>query len=271
MTAQKDQNEATSKETKKEEDSPVEKVLDEIDTSHEIEDKTEKVKEIKDKSEQVKELEDESPAFQLEYFSKEELGEKIEELEKSVAEQDEKLKAVQEEKKKLMNRLKHLQAEFENAQKRWDRSRQELRTQNIASVLKNFLPLYDSFKKAIDSKNDQNKKEIEVLTQFFNQFLNICKSYQAEPIEVKCGDAFDYSIHEAVTSIEKEDAPENSIVDIIQEGWKMGKEVLRYTKVVIAKKPKPPEPEPEPEKEAESEETIKSKEETEEETKDHNN
>ena len=106
------------------------------------------------------------------------------------------------------------------------------------------MPLYDSFKKAISCKTEENKKEIDILTQFYNQFLNIFKSYQAEPINVKQGDNFDYAIHEALTSIEKEDVPENSILDIIQDGWKLGKEVLRYTKVVIAKKPKPPEPEP---------------------------
>ena len=74
--------------------------------------------------------------------------------------------------------------------------------------------------------------------------MSVFKSYGAEPIEVIINDLFDYSKHEALTSIEREDVPENSILEIIQDGWKYGKEVIRYTKVVISRKPKPPEPEP---------------------------
>ncbi|MBA7601756.1 Protein GrpE [subsurface metagenome] len=139
----------------------------------------------------------------------------------------------------------HLQAEFENAQKRWNKNRQNLRIEYTASVLKNFLPLYDSFKKAIDSANETEKN---VLNNFYTQFMNVYKSYGAEPILVKINDSFDYSIHEALSSIENRDVPENRILEIIQDGFKYGKVVIRYaSKVIISKKPKPPEPEPEPE------------------------
>ena len=46
-------------------------------------------------------------------------------------------------------------------------------------------------------------------------------------------------------TLEKEDLPENSILEIVQDGFKYGKEVIRYTKVITSRKPKPPEPEPE--------------------------
>ncbi|MFX1394106.1 MAG: nucleotide exchange factor GrpE [Promethearchaeota archaeon] len=190
-------------------------------------------------------LEEKEGAVQkfLEFYSKEDLVKKVKEYEKELEDKDKKINELDSWKKKFT----HLQAEFENAQKRWEKSRQDLRTQYTASVLKSFLPLYDSFKKAID-----NDLENDTLTQFYNQFLNILKSYGAEAIKVNINDSFDYSIHEALSSIEKADVPENSIIDIIQDGWKIGKDVLRYTKVIISKKPKPPEPEPEPIQESES-------------------
>ncbi|MFX1414543.1 MAG: nucleotide exchange factor GrpE, partial [Promethearchaeota archaeon] len=43
------------------------------------------------------------------------------------------------------------------------------------------------------------------------------------------------------------DVTSNTIIDIVQDGWKLDKEVIRYAKVVIAREPKPPEPQPEPE------------------------
>jgi molecular chaperone GrpE len=210
---------------------------------------------IKAETQEIKQLE-EKEHYELDYFSKEELIQGKKDLEKELAdlrENDEKLqKENTDSKKKFM----HLQAEFENAQKRWEKSRQNLRTEYTASALKNFLPLYDSFKKAMDSANDTEKN---VLNSFYNQFMNIFKSYGAEPIQVSVNDQFDYSIHEALTTLEKEDVPENTILEVVQDGFKYGKEVIRYSKVIISRKPKPPEPEPE-EKEVEevtSEETVK--------------
>lgn len=191
-------------------------------------------------NEEVKLLE-EKEHFELEYFSKEETLEKVKNLEKELTEIKDKSQKLQKENEDSKNKFMHLQAEFENAQKRWNKSRQGLKTQYTASALKSFLPLYDSFKKAINSANETEKN---ILNGFYSQFMNVFKSYGAEPIEVKINDAFDYSLHEALTSVEKEDIPENNIVEIIQDGFKYGKEVIRYTKVVVSRKPKPPEPEP---------------------------
>ncbi|MBA7665430.1 Protein GrpE [subsurface metagenome] len=192
----------------------------------------------------VKLLEEkEGAGLTLEYFSKEEIVKQMKELEECVNEKDVQINELNEWKDKFMR----LQAEFENAQKRWDKNRQYLKSQYTASALKKFLPLYDSFKKAIENAEDDQIK------QFYNQFMGILKFVGAEPMQTKINDSFDYSQHEALTSIEKEDVEENCILDIIQEGWKFDNDVLRYAKIVISKKPKPPEPEPEPKAEMETE------------------
>lgn len=210
----------------------------------------------------------------LEYYSKEELAEKFRSVKKELVESREQIEELQEgvqelqdEVKNWKNKYMHLQADFENAQKRWVKSRQELRNQNTANVIKNFLPLYDSFQKALENKNEKNQKEIELLEKFYNQFLNLCKSYNAEPMEIKPGDSFDYNKHEAVTTIEKDDLKPNTIVDVIQQGWKINKDVLRYAKVVLSRKPKPPEPKKEEKKEEEEKEREEQKKEEKEEKK----
>ncbi|MFX1280984.1 MAG: nucleotide exchange factor GrpE [Promethearchaeota archaeon] len=219
--------------------------------SNELEEqKDENNLESEEKAEEVKQLE-EKEHYELEFFSKEESLEKISNLEKELKEIKDKAQKLKRENDESKNKYMHLQAEFENAQKRWNKSRQDLRTQYTASVLKNFLPLYDSFKKAMDTASEAEKK---ILNGFYTQFMNIFKSYGSQPIEAKVNDPFDYSLHEALTSVEREDLPENSIVEIVQDGFKYDKEVIRYTKVVISKKPKPPEPEPK--KEVDEEETT---------------
>lgn len=209
-----------------------------------------------EKPEEIKRLE-EKEHHELEYFSKEKCLEDIKNLEKELTEIKDKAQKLQKENDKAINKSIHLQAEFENAQKRWNKSRQDLYTQYTASVLKNFLPLYDSFKKAMETANETEKS---ILNGFYTQFMGIFKSYGAEPIEVKINDPFDYSLHEALTSVEKEDIPENSIIEIVQDGFKYGKEVIRYTKVIVSRKPKPPEPEPKKEVVEEVAEEVESEE-----------
>lgn len=211
------------------------------------------------KSEEVKQLE-EKEHYELDYFSKEDLVKKYESLEKELGELKETVEKLQEENSNSKKKYMKLQADFENAQKRWDKNRQNLRVEYTASVLRNFLPLYDSFKKAIDNEKTNETEKI-ILTGFYNQLMNIFKSYGAEPIQVKENDPFDYDIHEALSTVEKEDIPENTIVEVVQDGFKYGKEVIRYAKVIISRKPKPPEPKPEEEKvEEEKEEIIETQE-----------
>jgi len=201
-----------------------------------------------EKSTEIKQISGEEPG-KLEYYSKDHLIEKIHNLETDLKKKTEDLKKSKEEAESWKNKYMRLQAEFENAQKRWDKNRKNLRLEYTASVLKSFLPLYDSFKKALSDDKDNMK----ILKGFFDQFMSIFKSHKAEPMEVKENEPFDYSTQEALTSIEKSDIPKNTILEVIQDGWKMENEVLRYAKVIISKEPKPPEPEPEPEAKPESE------------------
>ncbi len=186
----------------------------------------------------------------LEYHDLDDLIAKYDKLKESNKKNKEALVKHQKESESWKNKHMRLQAEFENAQKRWNKNRQNLRTEYTGRTLKSFLPLYDSFKKALDG-DDENKA---ILKQFYDQFISILKFHKVEPIDVKINDPFDYSYHEALSSIEKADLPNNSIIEIIQDGWKMDKDVIRYSKVIISREPKPPEPEPEPEQEADSEE-----------------
>ena len=181
----------------------------------------------------------------LEYFSKDELCKKVKELEQLNKEQGEQLVKLKNESADWKNKYMRLQAEFENAHKRWDKNRQNLRIEYTATVIKSFLPLYDSFRKALSDNN----KDTGVLKGFYDQFMNILKSYKAEPIKAKPNEPFDYTYHEALSSVERDDVPNNTIIDVIQDGWKLDKEIIRYTKVILSKEPKPPEPEPEPVKE----------------------
>ena len=242
----------TRKKKEKEKMSDESTIKDGVESSKEgnIESKEGELSEPKEEEEEqeVKLLEGEEQKV-LEYHDLDDLISKYNNLKESNKKEKELLTKHQKESESWKNKHMRLQAEFENAQKRWNKNRQNLRKQYTGLTLKSFLPLYDSFKKALDG-DDENKA---ILKQFHDQFISILKFHKAESINVKVNDLFDYSYHEALSSIESDDLPNNSIIEIIQDGWKMDKDVLRFAKVIISRESAPPEPEPEPEPEAEAE------------------
>ncbi|MBY9014943.1 MAG: nucleotide exchange factor GrpE [Candidatus Lokiarchaeota archaeon] len=247
MTRKKKEIEKMSKDTIKNRDKPPSNV-----ENTESKDVGVSVDKEEEGEQEIKLLEGEEQKV-LEYHDFDELKAKYNALKESNKKDKEALIKYQKESESWKNKHMRLQAEFENAQKRWNKNRQNLRTEYTGLTLKAFLPLYDSFKKALDG-DDENKA---ILKQFYDQFISILKFHKAEPIEVKINDPFDYSYHEALSSIEKDDLPNNSIIEIIQDGWKMDKDVLRYAKVIVSREPPPPEPEPEPELEPEEQPEVK--------------
>ena len=250
MTRKKEDKEKMSKDSIKSED---EQASNAVNTESTIVNAS--VDKEEGKEQEVKLLEGEEQKI-LEYHDLDALIAKYNKLKESSKKDKEALKKYQKESESWKNKHMRLQAEFENAQKRWNKNRQNLRSEYTGRTLKSFLPLYDSFKKALDG-DDENKA---ILEQFYDQFMSILKFHKAEPIVVKINDPFDYSYHEALSSIEKDDLPNNSILEIIQDGWKLDKDVIRYSKVIISREPKPPEPEPEPEADPEEKITQETKE-----------
>ncbi len=171
-------------------------------------------------------------------LSKDELILNLKEFTKELSSIKDKNLNIIKEKDDWQDKYTRLQAEFENTQKRWEKSREHLKQQYIGMILKSFLPLYDSFKNAL-----KNEDENSPLNQFYKQFLNILKSHGAEPMKVEELELFNYDLHEALSTIERDDVPNNSIIEIIQDGIKLNKDILRFAKVIISRTPKPPEPE----------------------------
>ena len=49
------------------------------------------------------------------------------------------------------------------------------------------------------------------------------------------GEQFDFRLHEALTTVEKEGVEPNTIVEVIQSGYTLEGELLRPAKVVVSK------------------------------------
>jgi len=154
----------------------------------------------------------------------------------SAASETEKLKA---ERDALLDRLARLQAEFDNARKRAVREQQEFREFAAADVIKNFLPILDSFERALKAGGDSNSNSnsndfrngIELI---YRQFQDALQKIGVQPI-VSVGQPFDPRIHEAVEMVDTTEVADHHVLDELQRGYKYKERLLRPAMVRVAR------------------------------------
>jgi molecular chaperone GrpE len=142
----------------------------------------------------------------------------------------EKLKA---ERDALLDRLARLQAEFDNARKRGVREQQEFREFAAADVIRNFLPILDSFERALKAGGDAAdfRAGVELI---YRQFQDALQKIGVQQISA-LGQAFDPRIHEAVEMVDTNEVPDHHVFDELQRGYKYKDRLLRPAMVRVAR------------------------------------
>jgi len=126
-------------------------------------------------------------------------------------------------------------AEFENYKRRTSKERVELFKTASASVMQAMLPVLDDLDRAwveIEKSKDENLiKGIELISTKFKATL---KEKGLEILDVRQGDTFNADFHEAITQIPApSDDLKGKIIDVIENGYKLGEKIIRFPKVVI--------------------------------------
>ena len=128
-------------------------------------------------------------------------------------------------------------AEFENYKRRTAKERIELFSTASEEVMISLLPILDDFDRAsVEIGKDPENETLKGVLLIKNKLIDSLKSKGLSLVDVKKGDEFNADDHEAVTQIP---APSKDmvgkIIDIIEQGYKLGEKVIRYPKVVIGK------------------------------------
>src|SRR5271165_3581169 len=143
----------------------------------------------------------------------------------------EKLKA---ERDALLDRLARQQAEFDNARKRGVREQQEFREFAAADVIKNFLPILDSFERALKAASPGGSDFRSGIELIYRQFQDALQKIGVHPIAA-VGQAFDPRVHEAVEMVDSTEVPDHYVVDELQRGYKYKDRLLRPAMVRVAR------------------------------------
>lgn len=132
--------------------------------------------------------------------------------------------------------LQRTQADFANYRKRAEEERLEHEQQANARLLQKLLPVMDEFELAIDhadqSSTDQSWLEgIRLIHRKLSTFLESESVVRIEASEKE----FDPFEHEAVAHQESDEVPEGTVIEVLQDGYKLHGRILRPAKVVVAK------------------------------------
>jgi len=171
------------------------------------------------------------------------------------------LKQVHAEKDELQNQLLRSVAEMENLRKRTRKEIADAREFSIASFARDLLGVGDNLRRAIeavppeeaeaDTSGLKNLMEGVSLTE--RELLSALEKHKVKKMSPK-GERFDPNFHQAMFEVPNKDIANNTVVEVIQDGYVIGKRMLRPAMVGVSKGgPKAPRNEPVEENEAEQE------------------
>ena len=145
------------------------------------------------------------------------------------------IESLQNEIKEEKDKFLRLFAEFENYKKRTSKERLDLYKTASQELMTALLPIIDDLKRAsAEFEKSKEKSLVEGFSLINNKFSDTLKSQGLVLIEVKKGDEFDAEIHEAITQIPADnDKMKGKIIDITEQGYKLGEKIIRYPKVVV--------------------------------------
>jgi len=137
-----------------------------------------------------------------------------------------------------LDRLKRLQADMENLQKITRRQVEAVTRQASEGVLLKLLPILDALNQASEMAQSNRQlppEEIAVgLRMLLKQFMEILHTEGLE--EIVAVGQLDLERHEVVSFVEKDDTPENTIVQEIRKGYLLNGKVIRPSLVVVSKR-----------------------------------
>jgi len=130
-------------------------------------------------------------------------------------------------------------ADFENYRKRVQRDQTDFKKYANEQMALELLTVIDHLGLALKHANESGgsgeglQQGVEMV---YKQFRDVLEKFGIEPFKSE-GEPFDPAMHEAMMQVETADAPENTVVQVFQDGYRYHEKVLRHAKVGVSKRP----------------------------------
>ena len=145
----------------------------------------------------------------------------------------------------LKNQLLRTLADNENSRRRYEKEKEDLSAYIISNFAKEMLSVLDNLQRAIEvsSKIDTEDDKIDKNTLDFiegvklteKQLSSINEKFKITKVD-SLNNKFDPNMHQAMFEIENDDEEEGTILQVVQDGFKIEDRLLRPALVGVSKK-----------------------------------
>lgn len=150
----------------------------------------------------------------------------------------EELEKLREDHEELQNQLLRTVADMQNMRKRFQQEAQQTRAFATEDLVRELLPVLDSFERTIESAEqgatlESVKEGIKAVDRQIRSALE-----RRGVVRVKAqGQPFDPDVHEAIVTEETDEHPEGTVTLELEAGYKIADKVIRPARVRVSKKP----------------------------------
>jgi len=129
-------------------------------------------------------------------------------------------------------KIKAQAAEFQNFRNRTTKEMSHMYDKGVAEVVSALLPIIDNFALALKNAPPGDGFAAGVV-MIQNQIFGTLENIGVTKIEA-AGQPFDTKFHAAVSHIEDKNLPENTVAQVLQDGYIYKENILRHAMVVVA-------------------------------------
>jgi len=130
------------------------------------------------------------------------------------------------------DRVKRLQADFDNFRRRTRQEKEELSTFVVQGLIKDLLPLLDNLERAVSVETADETSLREGVSMIYKQFFAALEKNGLESIKA-VGEKFDPNFHQAIMRVEDADKEDDIVAEELQKGYSVHGRVIRPSMVKV--------------------------------------
>ena len=134
----------------------------------------------------------------------------------------------------MRDKYLRLQAEWDNYRKRTAEESAEMRARAAEKLVGDLLPVVDDLERAVAHATENGEAGmLEGVKAISAKLSGVLSKHGLEAID-PAGEAFDALQHQAVATVDDASVPDETVAQVYQKGYRLGKKVLRPAMVTVA-------------------------------------
>lgn len=130
-------------------------------------------------------------------------------------------------------RFMRLHAEWDTYRRRTEEQRAEDKARAGENLVSSLLPVLDDFERSIDyAVNNGEVGLLDGVKQVYSKLVGVLEKGGVEVLN-PAGEPFNALEHQAVANVERDDVFDETVEQVYQKGYKMGRKVIRPAMVTV--------------------------------------